>query len=30
MQIKVISKGGRTSFPVCPWMVDYPPETDRN
>jgi hypothetical protein len=30
MKILVISKGGRKSYPICPWMVDYPPETDRS
>lgn len=30
MKIRVISKGSRTSHPVCPWLVDYPPEAPRD
>lgn len=30
MKIRVISKGSTKSHPVCPWLVDYPPEAAKD
>ena len=29
MKIRVISKGSYRNGPVCPWLVDYPPDTQK-
>ncbi len=28
MKIRIVSKGNK-SYPVCPWLVDYPPESEQ-
>ena len=28
MKIRIVKKSQKSN-PVCPWMIDYPPETQR-
>jgi hypothetical protein len=30
MKIKVVCKAGKKGAPVCPWMVDYPPDVAKD
>lgn len=30
MKIRIVSKGNRKTTAVCPWLVDYPPESAKS